>query len=110
CVNQLAAVAALTGGGACGDEFGALLDRAVSIGGAALDGGVRLVVHDACGVRVLAEVAVGTVHALLKMYVLEMDGLTRFAEDGRRGRIVIRVGYGAAQFFGGHVLDGPAEG
>src|SRR5205823_6529186 len=50
------------------------------------------------------------VHALLKMYVLEMDGLPRLAEDRGRTRIVVLIGDSATEFRGCDVLDGPAEG
>jgi hypothetical protein len=50
----------------------------VAINAGNLDGGARLVVEIAVAVRVLPEMAVNAVHTLFEMYVLEMDGRTRW--------------------------------
>src|ERR1035437_8094512 len=56
-----------------------------------LDRGPRLIVENTCPMSVLAEMAIGAMHTLFEMDVLQMDGLLEFVRIVRLYYPIARV-------------------
>src|SRR5262249_46624558 len=77
-VDNFAVVTALTGSRTRGQQSGLLIDRAVAIDAIEFDGGAGFTIEVAVAMRIVAEVAIHTVHTFFKVNVFHVNGLLEF--------------------------------